>query len=70
MIQASHEYCPKGKYSWCSFNRDEATRDNTHKSIKDPIPKAVVETITPLFERLSSPSFLAAVENCQNAECK
>ena len=65
MEQANHEYCPKGKNSWCSFNRDEATEENTHKPIKDPIPQAVVEIIKPLFKRLGSPGFLAAVENCR-----
>ena len=65
MEQANHEYCPKGKNSWCSFNRGETTEENTHKPIKDPIPQAVVEIIKPLFERLGSPSFSAAVENCR-----
>ena len=38
MEQANHEYCPKDKNSWCSFKRDEATEENTHKPIKDTIP--------------------------------
>ena len=63
--QANHEYCPKGKNSWCSFNRDEATEENTHKPIKDLIPQADVEIIKPLIERLGSPRFCAAVENYQ-----
>ena len=69
MAQANHEYCPKGKNSCCSFNRDEATGDNTHKPIKHPILQATVEIIKPFFEGLGSPSFLAAVEDCrkQNA---
>ena len=65
MEQANHEYYSKGKNSSCSFNRDEATGDNTHKPIKDPIRQAVVEIITPLFDRLGSPGSLAAVENCR-----
>ena len=39
--------------------------DNTHKPIKSPIVQAVVEIMKPFFERLSSPDFLAAVENCR-----
>ena len=60
----SHEDCPQGKDSWCSFNRDKATGENTYRPIKDPLPNAVVEVIKPLFERLGSPSFLSAVANC------
>ena len=61
----SHEDCPQGKDSWCSFNRDKATGQNTYRPIKDPLPNAVVEVIKPLFERLGSPIFLSAVANCR-----
>ena len=39
MKQANHEYCPKGVNSWCSFNRDKATGNNTPKPVKDPFQK-------------------------------
>ena len=47
MEQANHEYYPKDKNGWCSFNRDEATEENTHKPIKDTIS----ENISTLFQR-------------------
>ena len=62
---SSHEDCPQGKDSWCSFNRDKATGENTYRPTKDMLPNAVVEVIKPLFERLGSPSFLSAVANCR-----
>ena len=70
MEQANHEYCLKNKNIWSSFYRDEFTGNNTHKSIKDPIPQYVVEIIKPLFERLGSPSFLAAIQNCRTQNVK
>lgn len=59
-----HEDCPTGKKSWCSFQKDIACNTNTHQPIKDPIPPAVVEVIQPVFDKLSSKSFLAACEWC------
>ena len=66
MEQANHKYCPKGKNSWYSFNRGEATGDNTHKPIKDLIPQAIVEIIKPLFERLGSPSFWLLLKTAEH----
>lgn len=59
-----HEDCPTGKKSWCSFQRDIACNTSTHQPIKDPIPPAVVEVIQPVFDKLSSKSFLAGCEQC------
>lgn len=59
-----HEDCPTGKKSWCSVQKDIACNTNTHQPIKDPIPPAVVEVIQPVFDKLSSESFLAACERC------
>lgn len=59
-----HEDCPTGKKSWCSLQKDIACNTNTHQPIKDPIPPAVVEVIQPVFDKLSSESFLAACERC------
>ena len=60
----SHEDYPQGKDSWCSFNKDKATGENTYRPIKDPLPNAVAEVTKPLFEQLGSPGFLSAVANC------
>ena len=56
---------PLGKESWCSYNRDRATGQNTHKPIQNPLPKAVVEVVKPLFERLGSVQFLSSVASCR-----
>ena len=57
----THNSCPPGKESWCSYNRDRATGQNTHKPIQNPLPKAVVEVVKPLFKRLGSVQFLSSV---------
>ncbi|KAK3703836.1 hypothetical protein QZH41_012449, partial [Actinostola sp. cb2023] len=64
-----HDDCPEGSSSWCSFQRDLANGTNLHKPIKDPLSKAVVEVMQPLFDRLGDESFLVGCENCytQNA---
>ena len=59
-----HEDCQTGKNSWCSYQNDIACKTNTHQPIKDPIPSVVVEVIQPVFEKLSSESFLAAFKRC------
>lgn len=61
----THNSCPPGKESWCSYNRDRATGQNTHKPIQNPLPKAVVEVVKPLFERLGSVQFLSSVASCR-----
>ena len=43
----THNSCPPEKESWCSYNRDGVTDQNTHKSIQNPMPKAVVEVVKP-----------------------
>ena len=58
----NHEDCPTGKSSWCSFNRDKSTNEDTYRPIKNPLPLAVVAEIQPLFDRLSKKEFLAACE--------
>ena len=59
---ADHSDCPDGASSWCSFNKDKASGSNTHRPIKNPLRPAVVEAITPLFNRLAKTDFLAAVQ--------
>ena len=48
----THENCPKGSDSWCSFNRDKITGQFTHKPMKTLLAPGIVDTIKPLFERL------------------
>ena len=62
--QPRHEDCPTGKDSWCSYNRDKAKGENTHKPVKDPLPEAIVKVVQPVFDRLGSEQFLVGSENC------
>ena len=48
----SHDNCPPGKGSWCSFQKDVATRSSFHKPVQNPLPDAVVKVIKLLFDRL------------------
>ena len=38
----THENCPKGSDSWCSFNRDKITGQSTHKPMKTPLASGIV----------------------------
>ena len=58
------EDCPKGRDSWCSYNRDAATGEKSHQPIKDPLPEAVVKVVQPVFDRLGSEQFLVGCEEC------
>jgi len=59
-----HKDCPTGKNSWCSFQKDIACNTSEHLPIKNPLPPAVVEVIQPVFDKLSSETFLAGCEWC------
>ena len=59
-----HEDCPHGKETWCSYNRDLATGQTTHRPIKDAFPQAVVNAVQPTFDRLGDTNFLAGCEKC------
>ena len=59
-----HEDCPTGKDSWCSYNRDAATGENTHVPIQDPFLEVLVKIIQPIFDRLGSEEFLVGCEKC------
>ena len=61
----THNSCPPEKECWSSYNRDRATGQNTHKPIQNPLPKAVVEVVKPLFKRLGSVKFLSSVASCR-----
>lgn len=59
-----HDKCPKGENSWCAFQRDLAAGTSTYKPVKWPFTDAVIEAITPIFERLASVSFLEGSKHC------
>ena len=59
-----HDYCPKGKESWCSYQRDLVNGTKLHKPIKNPFCPAIVEVVKPVFDRLGDASFLAGCEKC------
>lgn len=54
----THENCPKGSDSWCSFNRNKITGQSTVKPMKIPLAPGIVDTIKPLFERLRNEVFI------------
>ena len=47
-----HDLCPPGEHSWCGYQKDLAlgTSDYEHSNL---LPRAVVDTIYPVFENLS-----------------
>ena len=51
-----HARCPKGKESWCGYQRAMACRKPYQH--KNPLPEAIRAAIEPLFERLASTSLL------------
>ena len=61
-LESRHGDCPTGQSSWCSYNRDIATKETSHRPIKNPLPVAVVKAIQPIFEKLGDPTFLAGCE--------
>jgi hypothetical protein len=59
-----HDYCPVGKKSWCSYQRDVSNKTNLHKPIQNPFPPAITDVIKPVFDRLGDEYFLAGCEKC------
>ena len=49
----NHVDCPTAEDTWCGYNKDSATYVH-----KNPLPKAVVKKIKPVFQRLSTDSLL------------
>ena len=63
--EPKHDNCPVGEKSWCSYQRSLISGDvNDHIPIKNPIVPAIYDRIKPVFDRLSSVTFL---EGCVNA---
>jgi hypothetical protein len=48
-----HHLCPKGKNSWCGYQRDSKTYKH-----KNGIPKPIVELVEPIFADLTDPALL------------
>jgi hypothetical protein len=44
-----HTFCPVGRDSWCSYQRDVANNTKLHKPIKNPFTPAIVEVLKPSF---------------------
>ena len=57
-LYPTHDFCPKGKDSWCKYQR--AVVDNTVSKFKHKksLPTAVMDCIKPVFKNLSSPDLL------------
>ncbi len=52
-----HNYCPRGKDSWCKYQSDKETGKITYKE-HITLPVAVKEAITPVFTDLSNDDLL------------
>ena len=52
--ESRHLYCPKDKNTWCKWQKDKLTGENRYKE-KVSIPKAIKETLLPIFKYLSDP---------------
>ncbi|XP_006814453.1 uncharacterized protein LOC102810266 [Saccoglossus kowalevskii] len=66
---ASTSEKPKGNENWCKWQQDLAMGSATYRPLKKPLPAAVVDTIWPIVEKLSSENLLEGVKNglTQNA---
>ncbi|XP_046589419.1 uncharacterized protein LOC124293252 [Neodiprion lecontei] len=53
-----HDDCPKGAESWCSWQRAVASGNISEYRHKPPLPKEVLEAITPVYENLSRDDLL------------
>ena len=47
--ETRHLYCPKDNDTWCRWQKDKLTGEGKHKE-KVSIPKAIMETILPMFK--------------------
>ena len=54
--EPQHQYCPEGPETWCKFNKAALKSEPYHHS--KPLPKAVMEVLKPIYERLSKDSIL------------
>ena len=50
-----HHMCPEGENSWCSYNKAKAgNKLDEYKHGFDAIPRAIVELLKPIYNRLGS----------------
>ena len=56
--EEQHQYCPKGKDSWCKFQKDEASGTDTYTSQKC-LPAKFLRKLKPTFDDLSSTDLLS-----------
>ncbi|KAJ8680296.1 hypothetical protein QAD02_016083 [Eretmocerus hayati] len=56
----NHSKCPKGKSSWCFYNKAKASKSEpkSHSSMGIYLNELVVECITPVYERLTEKNLL------------
>ena len=56
--EEQHHYCPKGKDSWCKFQKDKASGTDTYTSQKC-LPAKFLRKLKPTFDDLSSTDLLS-----------
>ena len=66
--EEQHQYCPKGKDSWCKFQKDKENQTDTYSSSKC-LPATFLSKLKPTFDDLSSADLLSRCINgyTQNA---
>ena len=55
--EEQHQYCPKGKDSWCKF-QDKANQTDTYNS-RNCLPARFLSKLKPIFDDLSSADLLS-----------
>ena len=56
--EEQHQYCPKGKDSWCKFQKDKANETDTYNS-SNCLPAKFLSKLKPTFDDLSSADLLS-----------
>ena len=56
-LTSQHQFCPRGKESWCRFWRDKATGSNDYKHLHR-LPNVFMSALNPIFKRLSDSELL------------
>ena len=56
--EEQHQYCPKGKDSWCNFQKDKANETDTYNS-SNCSPAKFLSMLKPTFDDLSSADLLS-----------
>ncbi|GBO37263.1 hypothetical protein AVEN_261938-1 [Araneus ventricosus] len=53
-----HHFCPTGENSWCKYNQAKFKNCLEKFKHKSSVPRAVMDTIKPIFKALSNPTLL------------